>query len=594
MKILLRAARPVAAAFSIALAVLCMGAASGQPAETKLDLLRQVASSKLILDAAVTSAETRDGFPQIVILTLADDATIYQVGHWEREETRTEVAIDAAAWRELSGGAAPEAMGRVVFFLAGGDPRRWGTNWVALPGGVLKSTEATLGAVRQEIEEQQNMLAYWKVDDTAPDYAAISKTISGLTRAGLACDADLKAGDPAYAKSYQALIDRLIAAPGDHLPFIIDRMLWDMDLPLACRKMRLARSGPDAFGNTDRVYTPATVVDAVSAALVQSTGRDFGMIADGKDAADLAAGVSGDTVARAWAVFAARTFPHIVAEADEREPPLWLDVARADWIVEATLLAEPTDDSWSHYNLVFPADIARVVKKGGTGSIVEVRVMSEEAFAGSLRGAIGKRVLLFLRQTAGSVSAADGSGRAKNATIYAVERVVPAETVEAGEIVAEVGRQDALLAGWKPAADAATTKKVKAYIAGFMRDDLECDTHDKLPGEGDTQYFYERIVRLGPEAVSAIVALMDDRRELPCSVMAEPAIATSGLIWPWQTRTDDVVQVVDVLSLILTYITGESFRWRNAGEYDRQQVVKAWKIYDAAQRDPFYADKVRP
>jgi hypothetical protein len=585
MSPILRVALPLAATISLLLAITSPAPVAAESDHTdRLDIWRQVAASDLILEASVASAEVRDGFPETVVLTLANDRELHKVGNWEiAPGTRTVVGVNATEWRNLYGGTAPPDTERLIFFLDSGNAA--GASWSILANGVFKSAVVTPEAVETEIQSQHEALAAWTVDETSKDYAAIAEAIDSLTQPGLICDANLKPGDRRYEKSYQALIDRLIAEPPDRLPLVVDRMLWQMDEDLHCRKMRLVANGADAFGNLDRVYEPERVVDALSAALTQATGQNFGLIAEGADR---------DTVARTWALYVTRLFPQPKSAESAPIERLWLDVARADWIVEVALLGEPTNDSWSHYNLTFPARTGAVLKKGGDGPILEVRVMDQAAPAESLRGAVGKTALLFLRQMVTRVGDAAGEPVKGHVTVYAVDRVVQIDSEEAREVADEVQRQAAMLEAWRLTADTEMTTRVKNLIASFVRAETEssaCDTGDKLPKENDYQFLYESLVKLGQDAVPSIIALMDDVRPLPCPTMTEPAIATTGLIWPWQPRYTNVHNVAMVLDLILTYITGDYVRGRIDDDYERQQVIKAWKIYDAVQRDPTYEDR---
>jgi hypothetical protein len=87
---------------------------------------------------------------------------------------------------------------------------------------------------------------------------------------------------------------------------------------------------------------------------------------------------------------------------------------------------------------------------------------------------------------------------------------------------------------------------------------------------------------LGPDAVPAIVAQMDDRR--PLAIQAISLANKAPDAWE-RMRHYGPEQIVDALSAILSQMTGENFGEIENGGSDRSRrtAVNAWRIYVADQ-----------
>lgn len=142
-------------------------------------------------------------------------------------------------------------------------------------------------------------------------------------------------------------------------------------------------------------------------------------------------------------------------------------------------------------------------------------------------------------------------------------------------VVREITRQANLLATWKPDTLAPHYTQVRDLIAELAA--VQKDT----PNAPETQQaILVKIEALGPAAIPAIVALMDDRR---------PYISRSIAVWSddpkaweiWQVGAD---KIVDALSLVLWKITNESYvPGPGPGEIEtdeeRDATVAGWRVY---------------
>lgn len=92
------------------------------------------------------------------------------------------------------------------------------------------------------------------------------------------------------------------------------------------------------------------------------------------------------------------------------------------------------------------------------------------------------------------------------------------------------------------------------------------------------QTAFDQLIELGPKAVPAMVRLMDDRRALGMERMA------------LRNRSPDAFEayaqygpalIVDAMSTIAGYVTGENFRFLNNGGSQRERAaeVRAWRVY---------------
>lgn len=86
-----------------------------------------------------------------------------------------------------------------------------------------------------------------------------------------------------------------------------------------------------------------------------------------------------------------------------------------------------------------------------------------------------------------------------------------------------------------------------------------------------------QLLALGPDAAPALIQRMDDQRELALSYVslrAPPDYFESLVHYSPK-------EVVDLVSIVLSYSVGESFGFINSGgsERERRRVIKAWRIW---------------
>jgi len=112
-------------------------------------------------------------------------------------------------------------------------------------------------------------------------------------------------------------------------------------------------------------------------------------------------------------------------------------------------------------------------------------------------------------------------------------------------------------------------RKIIEQIAALPRDDRSAARQQAL---------FDQLIATGPDAVPAIIALMDDRRRL-----AVPAISL-------ENKSPDAFEgmrhygpelMVDALAAVLNQITGEHFGfiYNGAPEAERRATVAAWRKY---------------
>ncbi|PTX95716.1 hypothetical protein [Opitutus sp. ER46] len=107
-------------------------------------------------------------------------------------------------------------------------------------------------------------------------------------------------------------------------------------------------------------------------------------------------------------------------------------------------------------------------------------------------------------------------------------------------------------------------EKVRSIIAAMTREETETDS-------------FNRLLRMGPTAVPAIITQMDDRRALPI----EHITLENGPGAFEATRHYGPQKVVDALDAILNQLTGQSFgNIVNGGsDAERQSAIDGWRIY---------------
>lgn len=100
-----------------------------------------------------------------------------------------------------------------------------------------------------------------------------------------------------------------------------------------------------------------------------------------------------------------------------------------------------------------------------------------------------------------------------------------------------------------------------------------------VSGERQQQVFDE-LIKLGPESVPAIIAMMDDRRELKTKALS---LENKGPHAFEAFRHYGPELVVDGLAAVLNQITGLSFSsiYNGGSERERVHAVNAWRVYAA-------------
>ncbi len=182
----------------------------------------------------------------------------------------------------------------------------------------------------------------------------------------------------------------------------------------------------------------------------------------------------------------------------------------------------------------------------------------------ALRKAIDARALLFLTQS-GIPPKAYFAGRSPRALVQATRKAE-------ADVRAEIARQTiAPNARPIPSPHDAEVRRLIAELGALQ---------GRAKASARQRAIFTRLEGLGPAAVPAIVAHMDDHRPL-----VEPtiALANHGQDAFEGQRHYGPSQVVDALAAILEQITGESFGDIDNGgtEAQRREVVKGWRTYVA-------------
>ena len=197
--------------------------------------------------------------------------------------------------------------------------------------------------------------------------------------------------------------------------------------------------------------------------------------------------------------------------------------------------------STDNYEAAYSLDDMQILRRGSEADIREVWVSTSSDLNARLKNATGKRLILQLEQHE-STSSDDGLPR------FQVSDLIYADAAGAAELAAEVARQNALLAGWKPSASPEMVRRVSELVESLLDETRGCDTGNPEPTKDEHQFTYQELMSLGPEYVPAIVQLMDDRRVLACPVISDRIIATTGLFHPYRADYRDVELVVDALT----------------------------------------------
>jgi len=173
----------------------------------------------------------------------------------------------------------------------------------------------------------------------------------------------------------------------------------------------------------------------------------------------------------------------------------------------------------------------------------------------------GKTVVAFLLRTGESTRhGIYFSGHTRDA-------VQPAASEAVERIKAEIDRQRALLAEY-PAGLPEVPKSQLDLVRGLL---------DEPTVKGRAELAFERLLRLGKSGAPAMIALMDDRRNVAAEWLTVP---NSPGHWEAQALYKPE-KVVDAVDGILVKATGTGFVSIVYGESDenRRATVDAWRIY---------------
>ncbi|WP_443749811.1 hypothetical protein [Asticcacaulis solisilvae] len=250
------------------------------------------------------------------------------------------------------------------------------------------------------------------------------------------------------------------------------------------------------------------------------------------------------------------------------DPDLMRTVAMSDVVVEGSIALSPDQltglhgkDAWTGV----PFAVTRTLKGPAADTVtVQFYPVTDQAPALSdLELAAGHRVIVYLHRLSvagpGGLYFAAGAGSLKPAP----------EALATG---AEIARQDAVLKNWTADAGLPHFAEVKALLAQLTA----------IHGTGDAvidqqQAIFETLEALGPDAVPAIVAQMDDRRPLAAPVISLKNLSPGAFE---ATRHYGPKTVVEALDAVLNQITGEFGTIYNGGsDAERDSAVAAWRVY---------------
>lgn len=173
---------------------------------------------------------------------------------------------------------------------------------------------------------------------------------------------------------------------------------------------------------------------------------------------------------------------------------------------------------------------------------------------------------------------ADGQLYFAGSTPEALAPATPETIAAVGEEIAEQRR---LLAAWRPDRSVPHYAEVREIIDAIAV--VKAPTRAERRAASDAgadrqQALFDQLIALGPDAVPAIITLMDDDRRLPrpaISLVNEAPDAFEGL----RHYGPDVL--TEALAAVLNQITGEDFGfiYNGASAAERRRAVDGWRIY---------------
>ena len=270
---------------------------------------------------------------------------------------------------------------------------------------------------------------------------------------------------------------------------------------------------------------------------------------------------------------AALLFIALCTSASGAEPSrqYWRLCARADIIVVGTL-SLPRDDKEQIATKNGRAEIAlrpeRVVK-GNPPAATTVRY-----FLGDEPYEVHKEMLLALDGKPAVIFLILGTDGSNQPVLYFEQSTAAVEAAEPSHIAqvdAEIARQNDVLAHWRPNPGLRDFEAAKVLI-------------DKTTAADGATEAFKGLEALGQSGVSAMIAQMDDRRELGVHQME---LENPKGFWE-SFRHYGPEDVVDALDAILNQITGENFGdIENGGsDAERDHTVAGWRIYDDVALQP--------
>lgn len=262
------------------------------------------------------------------------------------------------------------------------------------------------------------------------------------------------------------------------------------------------------------------------------------------------------------------------ATARAEEPaPLWRLVAVSQLIVVGTPQPDPAQLSSTTSAFVpLPVEDVTVLQGVAHDPLVILHYSADVPYAPSdaaVLAAQGRPTVLFL------LDADTGEGP-KTYFAQGPASLHDADGGFAAATKAEIAWQAAYLRGWKADETVPHSAEVRRLIEELKAIKARTD-FDREAMERQDDVF-RRLEALGPDAVPAIVMLMDDRTPLlfhRLSLLNQSPDAFE------RARHYGPELVVDALSAILNQITGESFGfiYNGGSEAERVHDVNGWRIY---------------
>ncbi|KSB90968.1 hypothetical protein AS593_12500 [Caulobacter vibrioides] len=250
------------------------------------------------------------------------------------------------------------------------------------------------------------------------------------------------------------------------------------------------------------------------------------------------------------------------------EPALARLTAASDRIVVGTFTTPEALDREAARSSPDSVDLPLLVSRALKGQapapdavLVYSKAAPHQPDAAALKARAGTPAILF-------VADAEEGPRGFHFAGYTPQALQAASPERVAAVTAEVARQQRLLAAWKPDRKSPHFKEVRRLVARLGR----------VSG-AEQQQAFSYLESLGPDAVPAIVAVMDDRRRVKFGHVSLAGVSPDGLAISTRYSVD---QVVDALSAVLSQITGENLgRIGASSDRERALTVSVWRVYTA-------------